>query len=39
MDMVCPNCQHEFKKDLDVSQTGFFFPSRALKEWKKKSST
>jgi hypothetical protein len=39
MDMSCPNCQHDFKQDLDVGQTGFFFPSRALRDWKKNSST
>ena len=39
LEMVCPKCEHEFDRDLDVSQAGFFFPSRALKRSKKKSST
>jgi hypothetical protein len=37
MDMVCPSCGFEFSRELDVGQTGFFFPSRALRDWKKKS--
>lgn len=38
MDLMCPACGHEFNKDLDMGQQGFFFPQRALKDSKKKSS-
>jgi hypothetical protein len=29
--LVCEHCGHEFEDQLDVGQTGFFFPSRLLK--------
>ena len=39
IEMVCPHCQHEFTRDIDISQQGFFFPSRVQKGSKKKSSS
>jgi hypothetical protein len=39
MDMQCPVCSHEYKSELDLSQAGFFFPGRAPKGSKAKSST
>lgn len=39
LEMQCPNCAVEFDRDLDVGQPGFFFPSRVLKDSKKRSST
>jgi hypothetical protein len=29
VDHECPDCYHEYKEDLDVSQAGFFFPTVA----------
>lgn len=37
--MQCPECQHEFERDLDIGQQGFFFPSRTRKRSKKSSSS
>jgi len=34
----CPNCDYEYDTELDISQMGFFNPSAALRNWKKKSS-
>jgi hypothetical protein len=34
LDHTCPECGAEFKDNLDVGQTGFFFPSRTLKRSK-----
>lgn len=39
IDMECPLCGHAFERDVDVSQSGFFFPSAARKNSKRKSST
>lgn len=39
MEMSCPACGHNFEKELDLGQQGFFFPHRVLKGSKKKSST
>ena len=39
MDMQCPRCMQEYEQDVGIGQTGFFFPSRALKSWKRKSSS
>lgn len=39
MTLNCPACDHEFSKDLDLGQQGFFFPHRVLKDSKTKSST
>ncbi len=38
-EMQCPNCNTEFKSDIDVSQVGFFFPSAMKKTSNQKSST
>lgn len=27
IDLSCPNCYNEYKRDLDVGQAGFFFPT------------
>lgn len=37
LQMQCPQCLHEFEHELEVGQTGFFFPSQVLKDLKKKS--
>ena len=39
LDVTCPQCQHEFKRELDITQVGFFFPSAAQKNSKTRSST
>jgi hypothetical protein len=39
LEMQCPSCGVEFDRDLDLGQAGFFFPSRVLKDLKKRSST
>lgn len=39
VDVTCASCEVEYKKDLEVGQSGFFFPSQTLKNWKLKSST
>ena len=38
-DMTCPYCDHEFRKEIDVSQRSFFFPSAIPRNSKPKSST
>lgn len=39
VELACPNCGEEFKQDLDVSQSGFFFPSRIQKTSKRNTSS
>jgi hypothetical protein len=39
MELGCPVCGEEFKTELDVSQTGFFFPSRIQKNSKRNTSS
>lgn len=39
LDLTCPACNHEFQKELDIGQQGFFFPHLAQKALKTKSST
>lgn len=39
VELECPLCSHEFKREVDVAQQGFFFPSAILKNSKTKSST
>lgn len=39
IEIECPRCQEEVTTELDITQQGFFFPSAALKKWKKKSSS
>jgi len=39
LDVTCPQCAHEFKRELDIAQMGFFFPSAARKNSKTRSST
>ena len=39
LEVTCPQCQHEFKRELDIAQMGFFFPSAARKNSKTRSST
>lgn len=39
LDMTCPACGHEFQRELDLGQQGFFFPDRVQKGLKTKSST
>lgn len=39
VEIECPRCQAEVVTELDITQQGFFFPSAALKKWKKKSSS
>ena len=36
---TCPNCGRDFEDQLDVGQTGFFFPSRILKRSNKSTSS
>lgn len=39
IEMTCRFCKKDFMRDLDTRRQGFFFPSRVLKDWKKKSSS
>jgi hypothetical protein len=39
VDMKCPHCEHEFKREVDIAQRSFFFPSQTPKNSKAKSST
>lgn len=39
VELACPACDHEFKREVDVAQQGFFFPSATLRNSKPKSST
>lgn len=39
VELTCPKCDHDYSTDLDISQSGFFFPSATRKNSKKKSST
>ena len=39
VDLECPDCGEAFKRDVDVGQQGFFFPSAIQKSLKAKSST
>jgi hypothetical protein len=39
LEVTCPSCGHEFERELDIAQMGFFFPSAARKNSKIKSST
>jgi hypothetical protein len=39
VELECPVCGHLFKRDVDVGQQGFFFPSATQKSLKPKSST
>ena len=38
-ELECPKCEHIFKRDVDISQQGFFFPSAIRKSLRPKSST
>ena len=39
VELECPDCGEQFKRDVDVGQQGFFFPSAIQKSLKAKSST
>ena len=39
LEITCPSCQHEFKRDMDMGAEGFFFPERAQKALSRKYST
>lgn len=39
LDVECPACSAEFSKELDIGQSGFFFPSTARRRSKRTSST
>jgi hypothetical protein len=39
LDVTCPKCSHDYKRELDIKQMGFFFPSAARRSWKTRSST
>lgn len=39
VDLECPECSHEFNRDVDIAQPSFFFPSATQKNLKPKSST
>jgi hypothetical protein len=38
-DFECSKCGHEWSRDVSVTQQGFFFPSAALRAWKRKSTS
>lgn len=38
LELGCPACGHEFKRDLDLGAQGFFFPGRVQRDLKKRSS-
>lgn len=37
LEVTCPNCAHEYTRELEIGQMGFFFPSAARKNSKQKS--
>lgn len=39
LDLTCPSCGEEFQTELNVGQTGFFFPSRVRKNSKRSTSS
>jgi hypothetical protein len=39
LDVTCPKCSHDYTRELDIAQMGFFFPSAARKTSKTRSST
>jgi len=39
LELTCPECGENFEDQLDVGQTGFFFPSRILKRSNKSTSS
>lgn len=39
LDVTCPQCGHDYTRELDIGQMGFFFPSAARKNSKGRSST
>lgn len=39
LELTCPACAHTFEREMDMSEPGFFFPERVLKDLKMKSST
>lgn len=39
LELVCPACAHTFEREMDMSELGFFFPERVLKDSKKNFST
>lgn len=38
LDVTCPKCEHEYTRELEIGQMGFFFPSAARKNSKTRSS-
>jgi hypothetical protein len=38
VDLQCPDCEHDFAREVDVTQAGFFFPSATRKSSKTKRS-
>jgi hypothetical protein len=39
LEVTCPKCDHDYERELEIGQTGFFFPSQARRNSKAKSST
>jgi hypothetical protein len=39
LDVTCPKCGHDYTRELEIGQMGFFFPSAARKNSKTRSST
>lgn len=39
LELTCPACGHEFERELDLGQQGFFFPDRVQRDSKKRRST
>lgn len=39
LDVQCPQCGAEYQRELEIGQTGFFFPSQARRNSKTRSST
>lgn len=38
LEVTCPKCEHEYTRELEIGQMGFFFPSAARKNSKTRSS-
>lgn len=39
LDVTCPQCGSEYQRELEIGQTGFFFPSQARRNSKTRSSS
>lgn len=38
IEVVCPLCDHEFERDVEIGRPGFFFPSETQENWRRRRS-